>query len=404
MPVIRTLVVDDSAVVRKLVSDRIAADPDIEVVGTAPNASVALRRIEDLLPDVVILDDEMPDVRGREILKTIRERHPTTAVVMFSGNIHEGSLGTFDAVYLGADDGVAKPSARPGARPDEHPVWEELLRKARNAARRRTRGGTAIEVAEEDEREAATGTAPRGRVRARAQDHDGEEHEPAPEPDTARVAPPHRPPPTPGGLDDAVLVIGSSTGGPDALGVVLSRLPASFPLPVLVAQHMPPTFTRLLAERLDAKSALQVREAMGGETVRPGQVWIAPGDHHLTVRGDILERTLHLDQEAPEHSCRPAVDPLFRSAAALYGPRTLAVVLSGMGSDGTLGSEQVVAAGGSVFAQDEATSVVWSMPGHVVRAGLADDVLPIDNIPSVLVRRAASLSRTPRPASKATTR
>jgi two-component system, chemotaxis family, protein-glutamate methylesterase/glutaminase len=220
----------------------------------------------------------------------------------------------------------------------------------------------------------------------------------------ARVAAPPPPPPraafhsgprkTP-----AVLVIGSSTGGPEALAKVLPQLPASLPVPVLVVQHMPPVFTRQFAQRLDRLSPLRVVEAADGSPLLPGTVHLAPGDHHLLVRGGGQggSRSLHsgLTQGPPENFCRPAVDPLFRSAVTAYDGAVLALVLTGMGSDGRSGAAEVRAAGGTVIVQDQASSVVWGMPGAISQAGLADEVLPLDRIPEAIARHlCAATTRT----------
>jgi two-component system, chemotaxis family, protein-glutamate methylesterase/glutaminase len=377
---IRVLVVDDSVVARRFVSARLEADPEIEVVGTASNGRLALQRIDRDPPDVVILDDEMPEMRGRDILKVLRARHPTVAVVMFSGTFHSGPLGTFDALSLGADDGVAKPGAGAGRIEHDHPVWAELLDKAKKAFHRPDRGGTNIAVAAAETPRAARDN-PASRRGTQA----------SPPPPT-RASPPRpartSPPPT---SHDAVAIIASSTGGPEALGTVFAGLPATFPLPIVVVQHMPPTFTRLLAERLDRSSALLVREATDDAVLEPGHAWIAPGDHHVRIHRDLLRARLRLDQGPPENSCRPAADPLFRSAVDAYGGHVLALVLSGMGQDGLAGCTHVADVRGHIIVQDEATSVVWGMPGYVARAGLADQVLPLPSIADAFTDRAHRL-------------
>jgi two-component system chemotaxis response regulator CheB len=184
-----------------------------------------------------------------------------------------------------------------------------------------------------------------------------------------------------------VLAIGASTGGPNALADVFRRLPADFPVPIVIAQHMPPMFTRLLAERLSAEFPLRVHEGGSGAVLEPGHAWIAPGDHHMIVVKEGSQVRLLLHQDPPENSCRPAVDVLFRSVAAVFGPNALAVVLTGMGQDGLRGCAAIHEAGGQILAQDEATSVVWGMPGYVVRAGLADRVLPLSLIADEILRR-----------------
>jgi two-component system chemotaxis response regulator CheB len=183
------------------------------------------------------------------------------------------------------------------------------------------------------------------------------------------------------------VAIGTSTGGPNALDEVFAGLPADLPVPVVVVQHMPPMFTRLLAERLSARHAIKVSEGRPDGVLRPGHAWLAPGDFHMSVAREGAEVRVRLNQDPPENSCRPAADVLFRSVAQAFGPGALAVVLTGMGQDGLRGCEAVRAAGGQVLAQDEATSVVWGMPGFVARAGLADRVLPLALVAPEIVRR-----------------
>jgi two-component system chemotaxis response regulator CheB len=185
-----------------------------------------------------------------------------------------------------------------------------------------------------------------------------------------------------------VVAIGSSTGGPQALSIVLKSLPAGFPVPIVIVQHMPPVFTRHLAERLNQESPLSIVEAQGGETLEPGRVFIAPGDYHLEVRREGVTVKTDLNQGPPENSCRPAVDVMFRAVASVYGPSCQAVVLTGMGQDGLRGGEHVVQAGGSVLAQDEASSVVWGMPRAVTEAEVASQVLPLNSIANEMLRRA----------------
>jgi two-component system, chemotaxis family, protein-glutamate methylesterase/glutaminase len=190
-----------------------------------------------------------------------------------------------------------------------------------------------------------------------------------------------------------VIVVGASTGGPNALADIFGALPADLPVPVLIVQHMPPVFTQLLAERLTGRGPLKFHEAKDGDVLRPGEVWIAPGNYHMRVErlGAQLHNVVRLDQGPPENSCRPAVDVLFRSAAEIYGDRALAVVLTGMGQDGLKGAEKLRAGGAQIIAQDERTSVVWGMPGFVARAGLAESVLPLDEIAREMTHRTLAL-------------
>lgn len=401
---IRVLVVDDSAIARRFIVARLEKDTEIEVVGVADCGSAALAHIRRDPPDVVLLDEEMPDMRGRDVLKVIRAEHPAVAVVMFSARVGKGSQARFEALLLGADDAVAKPTSSGGPVTDDHPTWTELLTKAKQAARRPTRGGVDVAVARRAEaspRPGATSTAAapaapvvatRDRHQVRRSTRTTSTHRTVERsPGRTRSAPP--PPPRRAGSatstrDVGLCVIASSTGGPDALSTVFAALPADFPLPILIAQHMPPHFTRLLAERIDARSELTVREAQGREPIEAGTAWIAPGDHHLVVDGRTDGCLTALHDGPPENSCRPAADTLFRSAVETYGERIVACVLSGMGHDGAAGATLIHDAGGRVIAQDEETSVVWGMPGAVVAAGAADAVLPLPQLADELTRTA----------------
>ena len=359
----RVLVVDDSVVVRRMVADVLSAEPDIEVVGTAANGRIALTKIELLRPDLVTLDVEMPVLDGLETLPLLRGSNPDLPVIMFSTLTERGATATLTALELGADDYVTKPAHLGSLEEARAAVREALVPKVLAlAGRRRTRVDVGL-AREADRHHRAARTpapAPAGPVRVR-----------------------RRMPSVPVG----VLGIGSSTGGPEALTQVLSALPADLGVPVLVAQHMPPMFTARFAERLDAKTPFVVREAVAGDRLLPGHVYVAPGDWHLRVGGSVLDPRVALDQGPAENYCRPAVDPLFRSLAEVYGAATLAVVLTGMGHDGAAGCVEVARVGGQVLAQDEATSVVWGMPGSVVAAGVADEVLALDQVAPTVARR-----------------
>lgn len=353
---IRVLVVDDSVVVRRLVSDALAADPAVEVVGTAANGRVALAKIDQVNPDLVTLDIEMPVMDGLETLRHLRKDHPRLPIVMFSTLTERGATATLDALELGASDYVTKPANVGSVTASMEAVRSQLLPRIHSLC-------------------AGIATAPRPVAPYR----------PLVPARTPVVATPVR---ASGRVD--VVAIGSSTGGPDALSAVLSALPADLPVPVVVVQHMPPVFTRQFADRLNGKVPLTVSEAVAGDAVTAGRVLIAPGDHHLRFRGS-LTRTVPpvaaLDQGTPENYCRPAVDVMFRSVVETWGGNVLAVVLTGMGSDGASGSAGIIAAGGSAIVQDEATSVVWGMPRAVVDAGVPAQVLPLDRIGPAIVER-----------------
>ncbi len=350
---LRVLVVDDSSVIRKLVSDAVTACPDLELAGSAPNGQVALERVAASVPDLVTLDVEMPVLGGIETLKALKKSHPRLPVLMFASRTERGALATLDALAAGASDFVAKPQA---ASADEARAFVEkevlprLLALGQRSAEARPAASPRPAAA------AAPGPAPR--------------------------------PPGPARRVELV-VIGVSTGGPQALEKVLPRLPRNLAVPVLIVQHMPTLFTRLLAERLATLCPLPIREAQGGEPLGPGTVLIAQGGHHLLVARQESLPVARLGEGPPENSCRPAADVLFRSAAEVFGPGVLAVVLTGMGRDGAAGCAAVRARGGQVLAQDRESSTVWGMPGAVVEGGLADLVLPLSEVADEIAVRVA---------------
>ncbi len=357
MPKLRVLVVDDAVVVRRLVSDALNADPDFEVCGTASNGKLALDLLTQLSPDAVTLDVEMPELDGLSTLKELRKSWPRLPVVMLSALTEKGASVTLDCLSAGASGYVTKPTGVGGMAAAVERVRDELAPMLKALCQRRTTAvgqasGVAAALAAR-----ATARRPRAADSVRA---------------TAEI-----------------VAIGVSTGGPNALAEVIPALPATLGVPVVVVQHMPPVFTRLLAERLASKSQLPVKEAMDGEALQPNQVYIAPGDFHMTLRRDGAVFRIALDQEPPVNSCRPAVDPLFRSLAAQFGKKCLGVVLTGMGKDGLRGCEELREQGAQILAQDEETSVVWGMPGFVAREGLADEVLPLSRIAAEIVRRIA---------------
>jgi two-component system chemotaxis response regulator CheB len=347
---IRVLVVDDSAVIRRVVTGELAADPEIEVVGAAANGKFALAKMAQLSPDLVILDVEMPDMDGLETLARLRKDYPRLPVIMFSALTERGATATLDALALGATDYFTKPAGSGGLEESRRVIREELVPEIKTLCR-----PTAAP--------SAGPSAPRPGARP-------------PTPALARRD---------GKVE--VVAIAASTGGPNALAEVFRALPADLTVPVVIAQHMPPMFTRLLAERLTAHANVPVEEAATGVALRAGRAWIAPGDFHMTVVRDGLHVRTRLNQDPPENSCRPAADPLFRSVAKVYGPNCLAVVLTGMGQDGLRGCEAIRESGGQVLVQDEATSVVWGMPGAVSRAGLADKALPLSMVGNEIARR-----------------
>jgi two-component system chemotaxis response regulator CheB len=338
---VRVLVVDDSVVVRKLLSEALSSSPEVEVAGLASNGAIALAKIPQLNPDVITLDVEMPGLNGIETLVEIRRLYPRLPVIMFSTLTERGAAVTLEALSLGASDYLTKPTNSESLASAMEEVRRGLIEKIVGLGRRH-----------------------------------------------GRAAPPISP--TKRALSDRpieILAIGTSTGGPNALAELIPRLPEDFPIPTVIVQHMPPLFTRLLAERLNAQSKLAIKEAEAGQAIEPGHVWIARGDYHMTVGRKGMRVLLNLNQEPPENSCRPAVDVLFRSVAHTYGANVLAVVMTGMGSDGARGAAHIRDAGGEILVQDESSSVVWGMPGAVVSSGLADRICPLSEISEEIVRR-----------------
>jgi len=347
MQKVRVLVVDDSVVIRRMLTTILDEDPQIEVIGHASNGRLGLARLTQLQPDVVVMDIEMPEMDGVTAVRELRKTHPNLPVIMFSTLTIKGGASTLDALSAGASDYVTKPANLGSAQASMEAIRTELVPKVKVFGG--IKGGDVLP------------TAPAAPVVATA---------------------PRAPRTAPATVD--IVAIGVSTGGPKALNDVIPALPATFPVPVVIVQHMPPTFTKLLAERLDVISPLHVVEAADGDEIRAGTVYIAPGGRHMVVERGALVPHVRLNENPPENSCRPAVDPLFRSVADVYQSHVLAVILTGMGQDGTRGAEVIAHAGGAVFAQDEATSVVWGMPGFIVRHGLADKVLPLDQVAAAI--------------------
>ena len=353
---IRVLVVDDSALVRRLIQTALVDAADIEVVGTARDGLDAIEKVDELLPDVVTLDVEMPRLDGLGALAQIRRSHPRLPVIMFSTLTERGAAATLEALSRGASDYVCKPSNTGSVAEGLASVRDQLVPRIRALAgmRRLTPG-------------AGQAAGPTTGLAAH------------------RVAPAVRRPSGRSAGPVEALLIGCSTGGPDALATLLAQMPATLGVPVLVVQHMPPVFTTMLAQRLDRISPLAVREAATGDVPKAGEVLIAPGGQHLRVKIRAGRVQVALDQGPQENFCRPAVDVLFRSAAAVWGGRCVAAILTGMGQDGLEGVRLLTEAGACVYVQDEASSVVWGMPGAVAHAGLADEILPLDRLPGRLV-------------------
>lgn len=361
---IQVMIVDDSAVVRGLTVRILESDSTIEVVATCSNGQIALQQLARRPVDVIVLDVEMPVMDGLTALPLLLKALPNVQIIIASTLSQRNAVVSMQALAQGAADYIPKPStSRIGAN-DEY--RRDLLQKVRALGRR----GQALA--------STTGRAVHAVVGAAAQAR------PAVAP-VSRIAsavalrPPMQAAPH-------VLAIGSSTGGPQALLTLLGALPAAVDIPVLIAQHMPAAFTPFLAQHIARASGRPCREAADGEVISSGTIYIAPGDFHLEVAGTATRPVARLTKAPPENFCRPSVNPLFRSLANLFGTRMLAVMLTGMGSDGLEGAQALIHAGGSLIAQDEQTSVVWGMPGAVAGAGLCSVVLPLNRIAPEIAR------------------
>ncbi|MFP4416905.1 MAG: protein-glutamate methylesterase/protein-glutamine glutaminase [Chitinivibrionales bacterium] len=350
MNTIRTLLVDDTVIYRKILAEVVSKFPYIENAGTAASGSIALRKMAQSPVDLVLLDLHMPDMDGVETLKLIRQKHPQTLVVIISGINSRSARTTIAALELGAVDFVRKPEGN-----DFQANIERMVNDLTPVFR----------LVQSRIRSTHPSVKQTGRVKA----------SPPADSSAAMVKNPAVP--------DlfSVVVIGVSTGGPEALKKLIPLLPASLPVPVLLVQHMPPTFTRSLAESLNRKSSLQVMEAEEQQVVKPGCVYIAPGGKHMVVREKNGTVYIGLNDGPPENSCRPSVDVLFRSVASVYGGRgILAAVLTGMGSDGLNGVRTLKRKGCLCLTQDEKSCVVYGMPRAVDEAGLSDKSLSLEHI------------------------
>jgi two-component system, chemotaxis family, protein-glutamate methylesterase/glutaminase len=370
---LRILAADDSAVMRSILwklflmhaEDRTSELPRMELCGIARDGVECLELVAQLCPDVLVLDLEMPRMNGLDVLDRLRVENPEQPVIMCSAYTEHGARSTLEALGRGASDYVTKPSEQRDFGAAMQSLSQQLL--------------------------------PRIAALAKDANGEGKKTDPAvsPDPQMAKFGDV----PAKGSAPIDVVVIGLSTGGPSALEQLLPKLPKDFPVPVLIVQHMPKLFTGALAERLDRCCALHVEQAYDNATVRPGTIWLAPGDAHMEIaprramtaeegrEAEMRSSRIRLHQQEPLNHCRPSVDYLFFSAARMYGAGTLALVMTGMGADGLNGARAVHNGGGVVLAQDEATSAVWGMPGRVNEAGIASLTLPLWGIASALKQR-----------------
>ena len=380
MDKVRVLIVDDSAVMRKIIASALQKDPAIEVVGFAANGLQAIDAIKTYSPDVMTLDIEMPEMDGLTALREIRKTNKYLPIIMFSSLTHKGAQAAVMALTAGASDYVGKPATSAGSIDGAFKVLEtELIPKIIGLAKR-----------------------VKSRQAREANSPDGKSPTPAPISKVNAIAEPIKPKSIEASPGQSVIpvkpvqavCIGVSTGGPMALMQVFSQISTPLSIPIFIVQHMPPSFTALLAARLSAAGVMTVKEAEEGEIAVAGTAYIAPGGFHMTLEKSGTKTIIHLNTEPPENSCRPAVDVLFRAAAEVYGGGVLAVMLTGMGYDGLKGSHAIAAKGGQIIAQDEATSVVWGMPGAVVQAGLANAVLPIEKMSEEIMFRSRKMTST----------
>lgn len=362
----RVMVVDDSAVIRGLLTRALEKDSLIKVVASVGNGEAAIKALDRYDIEVIILDIEMPVMDGLTALPKLLAAQPGVQVIMASTLTRKNAEVSLRALQAGAADYLPKPSSTSeltGADAFQRELVEKV--KALAKAARPSRPAVSRAVDSAAPRVPAAGLYPKRTITLRK----------------ASAALPR------------IIAIGSSTGGPQALLEVLREMAASIKLPILITQHMPATFTTLLAEHIERATGVPCAEGKDGEPINPGRIYLAPGNFHMIAERVGTGSVIRLNQDPPENFCRPAVDPMLRSMAKIYGSSLLTIILTGMGSDGQKGATEVVQAGGTVIAQDEATSVVWGMPGAVATSGLCSAVLPIKEIgPSVrkLVMRSAA--------------
>ena len=368
---IRVLIADKSSAMRRVVSETLSRAGGIDVIGAACDGREALSLTHDLKPDVVILDNDLPGLTGEEVLRLLRASQPKLPIIMFSSLSLRGIDATFHSLSSGATDFVAKPVAAGHVLQAVRHIESQLLPKVQHWGSlklgRFVVPGTETTAHTQRQLPVRPSVPTKSAARGRPQ----------------RIE---------------AVVMGISTGGPNALAEVVPKFPADLGVPILIVQHMPPMFTRLLAERLDQLGPLSVREAVPQAEVRPGQIWIAPGDYHMTVRRQGDRVLIDTNQNERENSCRPSADVLFRSAAEVWGGNMLGVIMTGMGKDGLEGCRCIRPLGANIVCQDEASCVVWGMPRAVTEAGLADHIVGLKNMADEIVRQVRIANKTLVPA------
>lgn len=374
MPQITVLLADDSLTTRGAIRRALALTPDIQVVAEASNGQAAIDLAGETLPSVIVLDIEMPILSGLEALPRILMASPNSRIVVASALTHRNAAISLQALHLGASDYIGKPSLESGQTFESFST--ELATKIRALARARSAPAIKRAAPLASAPPAGSTLAPRSAAMA------------------AKAPGAHDNTPVKlrgmSGRKPDIIVVGSSTGGPQALMRLLPKIVERASQPILIVQHMPPTFTKILSEHVASYTGRPCREAEDGEIMKAGHIYVAPGNYHMRVSGRRLSPVLRLDQGAQENFCRPAVDPLLRSVAEVFGANAIACILTGMGQDGLAGAREFVAAGGTLFAQDEESSVVWGMPGAVAMAGLCTAVLQPEALGERIGRIAAS--------------
>ncbi len=357
---LKVLVVDDTIVYRKIISDVLAELPDVEVVGTAHNGKAALLKIKTLKPDLLTLDIEMPEMNGLETLEALQREAPQVGAIMLSTLTQEGGLMTMRALELGAFDFIPKPQSSTMAA-NRLAVKNALEPMLKAFSRHR-------EI----------------RILIRKNRGHPKPGPPAPKPESVVL---HKSRLN-AVCNASIIGIGVSTGGPNALAHMLPKLPGDIGVPIVIVQHMPPVFTQSLARSLDNKCTLTVREAAHGDPLKPNTVYIAPGGKQMKIvaGGDGRQRMIKITDDPPENSCKPSVDYLFRSLAEHYVGRATGVIMTGMGSDGTAGLKLMKNAGATIIAQDESSCVVFGMPKEPIESGTADIIAPLDRLAEAILK------------------